>query len=45
MDKDKEIYSITEVVEKWNHFCLNMGPELLYNIPDPVLFHENNVRI
>lgn len=45
MDKDKEIYSINEVVEKCHNFCVIVGPELLYNIPDPVNFHENNVRI
>lgn len=42
---DKAIYSMDKVVGKCNNVCANMELALLYHIPGPVPFPENNVLI
>lgn len=45
IDEDKEIYNMTEVVDRFNNFFVNVGPELASKIPDPVPSLEKNVLI
>ena len=45
VDKDIKNYNMEDVVNSFNNFFVNVGPNLAKDIPDPVASEENNAHI